>query len=230
MRWRKEGRVDTDSFIRTLAAEGARKPMPRLSRQVVLWAAMTLVWLAAMLWHDGLRPDLTQKLREPAYAFELVLLALLGLSAALAALALSRPDENQLPWARFAPLGLMAAWAVTAWLDMGPATPPALTRAMNERHFDCVACIAIFSLPPGLFLFLLVRHGAPIRSAWAGGMAAGAVTAFAYLLMRLQESNDNPFHLLIWHALPVLALGLAGLVAGHLFLRWKAPGAQVKTA
>lgn len=55
---------------------------------------------------------------------------------------------------------------------------------------------------------------------WAGIMAALSVTAFAYVGMRLVEMNDNPAHLIFWHALPVMIMSIAGMLAGRYTLRW----------
>ena len=217
--------MSTDNFVRRLVDEGAQKPMPHLWTQFAAWMGGSVAWLAVLILHTGWRPDLASRLHSPSFVAELALLLATGIASALAALALARPDDYQRSWLRFVPFGLLAAWAVSAHLDMEPMTPSALIQAMNERHFDCIACILTYCVPPGLIMFFTIRHGAPIRSAWAGGMTAGSVTAFAYLLMRVTEPADNPFHLLIWHALPVLAVCLAGILAGRLFLRWRAdPG------
>jgi hypothetical protein len=213
--------MDTDSFISTLAAEGPPKPMLALPAQMALWLAGTILWLAVFALHGGLRPDLAHKLNEIYYPPELMLLFGLGVTSAIAALCLSRPDSYQIRWIRFAPFLFLVLWALTAVLNMDPMKSSSFGLALNDAHFDCIGCILAFAVPPGLAMFLMVRHGAPVNSLWAGGMAAGSVAAFAYLGMRVVEQNDNPFHLLIWHALPVLVLCAAGMLAGKIFLRWK---------
>ena len=213
--------MDTDSFISTLAAEGPRKTMLAMPAQMAFWLAGTILWLAVFALHSGLRPDLAHKLDEIYYRPELMLLFGLGVTSAIVALCLSRPDGYQIWWIRFAPFLFLVLWAVTAALNMDPMKSSAFGLALNDAHFDCIGCILAFSVPPGLAMFLMVRHGASVNSLWAGGMAAGSVAAFAYLGMRLVEQNDNPFHLLIWHVLPVLVLCAAGMLAGKIFLRWK---------
>ncbi|NNE37337.1 MAG: DUF1109 family protein, partial [Gammaproteobacteria bacterium] len=90
--------------------------------------------------------------------------------------------------------------------------------ALVEVH--CPIHIIGFSAIPAVVIFFLVRMGAVIRIYWAGVMSALSVTAFAYLFMRLVESNDNPAHLIIWHAIPILVLCLVGMYAGKKTLRW----------
>ncbi|PJB73582.1 MAG: hypothetical protein CO093_00365 [Alphaproteobacteria bacterium CG_4_9_14_3_um_filter_47_13] len=79
----------------------------------------------------------------------------------------------------------------------------------------------LFGTPPGIAMFLIVRKGAPIQCCWAGSMATWSVTAFGYLCMRLIEQNDNPAHLIVWHALPIVLMCVAGMMMGKYALRWR---------
>lgn len=213
--------MDTDTLIAELAEKGARKPMPGLLLQLSAWLAAAWLWMGAVVFLAGLRPDIAGRLAEPFYLAELALLAVLGGTAALAALAFSRPDDCQMPWVRFIPLSFAAVWPVAAFLNMDPVAVSSLAGdSLHSARFDCVRCILELSLPPGIAMFLIVRTGVAIRVLWAGGMAAAAAATFAYLAMRLIEPSDSPAHLLLWHALPVAVLCLAGMAAGKLFLRW----------
>ncbi len=213
--------MDTNDLIQTLIAEGARKPMPGVPRQLAAWMLGTLTWLSLIVWHSGLRPDFAGKIAEPFYVPELILLGGAGLSMALAALALARPDGARMLRAPFLPLGFLATWSVAAMLGMAPMGHAAMAQIMDTRQFDCVACIAALGVPPGLAMLLMVRGGATVHSWRAGFMAACAAATFAYLCMRLIEPNDHPAHLLVWHAGPVLVLSLMGAILGKFVLRWK---------
>jgi hypothetical protein len=214
--------MDTDSLIRSLAAEGPRRALPPVMKQVALWLGGTGVWLAGLVAFEGLRPDIGAKMAEPFYLAELVLLFALAVSLACTALFLSRPDGLQrMGFTRFAPPVLLAACAVAAFLDMRPSGTPSLAQIFDPHQFDCVGCILLFCLPPGLTMMLMVRRGAPVYSLRAGAFAAASAASLAYLCMRLIEANDNPFHVLIWHALPVLILSLIGMVAGRKLFAWR---------
>ena len=213
--------MDTDNFIDNLVTQGAHKPMPSVLKQAALWLILSALWLAIMIAHAGLRPDLADKLAQPFYIPELILLLVVAITAALTALCLSRPDGLQIKWIKFAPFGFLIAWAIAAFFDMAPMGTPRLTEIMDPRQFDCVGCILTCCLPPAIAMFFIVRMGAPTHSGQAGAIAAFSATALAYFCMRLIEANDHPLHLLIWHALPVLILSLVGLLAGKAFLRWK---------
>lgn len=214
--------METQDLIATLTDEGARKPLPGVARQMLFWLAITIAWVGLFICHSGLRPDIMRKLAEPFYIPELALLTAIALSAGVAALCLSRPDGMQKSWVRWLPFAFMAPWAVTAMLNAHAAGGAAtFMQTMNSMRFDCVGCILLCALAPAVAMFVMVRRGAVASSGWAGGLTALSVTTFSYLCMRLVEENDDPLHLLVWHAFPVLLVSLLGMAAGRVLLRWK---------
>lgn len=212
--------MSTDDLIQTLAAKGARKPLPHLMLQALWWLAGTIVYLAALSGYNGFRADIMAKLASSAFVLELALLFSLAFSAALAALCLSRPDGHQMPWVKYLPFGFTAAWATATFSGSTDLSWATLFHSATLGQFDCPWHIALFSVPPGIAIFLIVRRGAPIQCCWAGGMVALSVTAFGYLCMRLVEQNDNPAHLIIWHAVPIMVMCVLGMMAGRFALRW----------
>lgn len=213
--------MSTDHLIRELAAQGARKPLPHIMTQALWWLAGTIVYLTATAEYNGLRADIMAKLASPAFAAELALLFALAFSAALAALCLSRPDGHQMPWVKYLPFGFTAALAIVAFSGGTNLSWDTLSHSAALGQFYCLWHIALFSIPLGVAIFLIVRRGAPIQCCWAGGMASLSATAFGYLFMRLVEQNDNPVHLIVWHALPILVMCGLGMMAGRLALHWR---------
>lgn len=212
--------MNTDQLIDKLVAEGAQKPLPHPIKQVLFWLMGTLIYLAAFCLFVGFRDDIAAKFAEPLYIIELVFMSLAALSAAWAAVCLSRPDCCQMPWIKYIPFVFLVLWAAVAFLGFKNLSGSEIVHMAALRQFDCPWHILLFSLPPGIALFLLIRIGAPIQLCWAGIMAALSVTAFAYVCMRLVEMNDNPAHLLVWHALPVMIISIVGMLAGKYTLRW----------
>ena len=213
--------METSDLIKKFVDEGAGKPLLNPMQQSILWIAGILLYLFVFLFFDGFRPGLGEKLSLPEFILELGILFLVGTSATFAAFCLSRPDTLQLPWIRYAPFPLLLIWALVAFAskteNLGPGQ---LWNSVSLGQFDCPLHILLFSTLPGIFIFLLVRMGAAIRYYWAGVMSTLSVTAFAYFFMRLVEDNDNPAHLLIWHALPIFLMCLIGMFAGRKALRW----------
>ena len=212
--------MNTDQLIDKLVAEGAQKPLPHPAKQIFFWLIGALVYLAAFCLFVGFRGDIAVKLSEPLYIAELILMSLAALSAACAAVYLSRPDCGQVPWIKYVPFVFLTLWAAAAFLGFKNSGGLQIADIANQFKLDCPLTIFLFSLPPAIVLFLLIRKGAPMQLCWAGIMAALSVTAFAYAGMRLVEMNDNPAHLLFWHALPVMIISIAGMLAGKYTLRW----------
>jgi hypothetical protein len=212
--------MNTDRLIDELVAEGAQKPLPHPMKQAMIWLIGTLIYLAAFSVYMGFRADIAVKFADPLYIAELVFMSLTAISAGWAALCLSRPDCFQMPWIKYVPFDFLVFWAAVAFLGAENLNGAQIFHTATLCQFDCPWHILLFSLPPGIALFLLVRKGAPVQLYWAGSMATLSVTAFAYMCMRLLEMNDNPAHLLVWHTLPVMILSLAGMLAGKFTLRW----------
>jgi len=214
--------MKTEDLIQQLVNEGPQKPMPHPMRQTMVWLLGMLVYLILITMYIGFRPDINQKLGEISYTFEFILLLGLGITSALSAFCLSRPDGHQMPWLKFVPFGFLLVWIITAFSGMSEQINlENLAHSMALNHFDCPSYIAIFSIPPGMALFFLVRMGVTTQCYWAGSMATLSVTSFGYLLMRLIEPNDNPAHLIVWHALPIMLICMLGMIIGRLVLKWR---------
>lgn len=210
-----------DHLIDQLASEGAKKPLPHPVKQVAGWMFGIVLYLAVVTAVSGLRGDWAQKFTEPLYLVELMLLLTIGVSAAMAALCLARPDAHQIPWIRFVPLGLLVPWGIIAFGNVDMMNASILASGMKVSGFDCAVHLTVLSLLPALALFALLRKGAATRFFWAAGMACLSATSVVYLSMRILEQTDNPWHLLLWHALPAALLSLVGAALGRLILRWK---------
>jgi hypothetical protein len=213
--------MNTNELIRRFIDEGAGRPLLHPMQQSALWIAGILAYLFIFLFFDGFRPGIAEKLALPGFMIELVMLFLVATSASFAAFCLSRPDGFQLPWIKFMPIPLLFIWAVVAFANEGDnLSLSILWNSIGLGQFDCPLHILLFSILPGVVIFFLVRMGATIRYYWAGAMSTLSVTAFAYLFMRLVENNDNPAHLIIWHALPISLICLVGMFAGRKAFRW----------
>jgi len=222
----KARKMSTDKLINALVAdmvaEGAKKPLPHPLKQLALWLVFTAVaFLLVIATYSGFRADIAQKLAEPVYILELALLFLMAHSAAFAALCLSRPDCHQMPRIRYIPFGFLFFWAITAFAGASNISWTNICYTVSLGQVDCLWHILLVSALPGIAMFLMIRKGAPIECCWAGTMATWSVTSLAYLYMRLIEMTDNPLHLIVWHALPIVTMCMLGMIAGKYFLRWR---------
>ena len=214
--------MKTQKLIHNFVEEGPARPLKHPLFQALLWMSGLLMYLLVFIYFDGFRPNLMEKLQNPGFIFELLVLCLLGGTASLAAFCLSRPDSFQMPWVKYLPLTLVFVWALTAFIGAGDEIAIRnLLHSMTLGQFDCPYHILLFSCVPGIVIFVLIRMGAAIHYYWAGFMATLSVTSLAYLFMRLVEDNDNPAHLIVWHALPIILMCLIGMYAGRYALKWR---------
>jgi hypothetical protein len=109
--------------------------------------------------------------------------------------------------------GLFAALLYFAWRTH-PAAP------LPEHSYQCTLCITLVSIPPAVWTLLVMRRYACTHFRAAGGIALMSAFSIGALWLRLHEVNDSIVHVLQWHYLPMLMVGLLGLCLGKRLLKW----------
>jgi hypothetical protein len=208
---------DINALIDRLAQDAAAKPAPHPYMLSLKWAVWVLAYLALALAFSGLRPDWTDKMQQPWFAAEIVALLCILAATTLSAALLSYPDLYQKRGAALAPVAALLLFLpliLAAWhADSPPAPLPA-------HSFECTLSIILVALPPAAWTFYAMRRYASTHYRLAGGMAGLAAFSVGALWLRLHEVNDSILHLILWHYLPMLAVGLLGLWLGKKLLKW----------
>lgn len=207
-----------EDLIESLAGDAAPvKPAPHPLTLSLAWVAGAVFYLVLSLWISGLRPDLLHKLHQPWFLAEMAVLALLFLATSLSAAVLAFPDLHQMRKTAWAPAGLFAlftAIVVFAWrADLPPAPLPA-------HSFECTLSITLFSLLPAAWTFFSMHKFASTHYRWAGCVALLSAFSVGALWLRLHEVNDSIVHVIQWHYLPMLGIGLVGWWLGRRLLKW----------
>lgn len=203
--------MTNESLIRRLVADA--RPVRRWGAPGLRWAcwlAPTLLLLIAATCLLGVREDLAQRGREPAFLLDVLGLLLLGMVSARSAFRLSVPMlQSATTW------GLPLTGALL-WLVLLSA------RALGAGIFDagpgqaCVLRITGLGMLPLLLGCRMQRRATPLEPAWTGLFLALASFAFAALASRAWCARDGAAHLLLWHCLPVFVLtGVAAATARH---------------
>lgn len=207
-----------EELVASLARDAAPvKPAPHPFTLSLVWVVAAAVYLVASLWISGLRPDLMQKLSEPWFVMEVAVLALIFIATSLSAAVLAFPDLHQMRRSALAPAGLFALFAVIlffAWRAEVPLAP------LPMHSYECTASITLLALLPAFWTFLSMRRFASIHSRWAGSVALLFAFSVGALWLRLHELNDSIIHVVQWHYLPMLGIGLVGWWLGKGFLKW----------
>ncbi|MCA1662608.1 MAG: DUF1109 domain-containing protein, partial [Novosphingobium sp.] len=84
----------------------------------------------------------------------------------------------------------------------------------------CLTAIGLLAPPAFIAISLALRRLAPTRlrlSGFVAGIAAGGIAASAYALWC---PETDALFLAAWYALPIVAMGLLGALAGPRLLRW----------
>lgn len=214
--------MDTKSLIEQLSREA---PPERQLRPPSYFAVRLLLVMAAYAvlaqLFLGVRPQIATPLARPMFVLEIVLLAALACTGAIAAILAMYPDAYRkawvfrLPYVVFALLVAMLTFELFAQHDLRRAIPQP-----GGHGMECALCIATTSLIPSALIFGLLRRGASVHPLKAGSFAVLAATGLGCLVLRLSEANDSPSHLIDWHYLPTLLFAAVGALIGRYLLRW----------
>jgi hypothetical protein len=177
--------------------------------------------VALLAVNQGIRPDLAQRLQEPAFATSLAAAIATGVLAAIAAFLVSLPDRSRL-WLLL-PFPALLLWmsnvgyqCLTHWIAIGPngADPGEAAR--------CFATLALTSLPLSLAMLVMLRYAAALRPtavSFMGSLAVAAVTATALALF---HKVDASVMILMWNVGVAGMFAGLGAVLGRRMLRWAA--------
>ena len=80
--------------------------------------------------------------------------------------------------------------------------------------------IASLTLLPAAWMLYVMRSLASTHPHLAGSIALLSAFSIGALSLRLSEQTDSIMHVMQWHYLPMIAVGLIGLGLGKLLLKW----------
>jgi hypothetical protein len=212
--------MKTSDLIGTLAAN--LKPVRRLQPPVARassWLLLAALILTLLTISQGIRPDLAQRLRDPAFTVSLAAPLLTGVFAAIAAFELSLPDRSR-HWVLL-PLPALLLWlsnigyqCLVEWISIGPQG------LMPGEAARCLATVVLSGLPLSLALLVMLRAAAPLRPlpvALTAGLAVAGVTSTALSLFHVLDATAL---ILMWNFGTVLLFaGLGGLYNRRMFGR-----------
>jgi hypothetical protein len=215
--------IKTSDLISSLAKDlppvrRLRPPVVRASCWLVLAAAvLTLLAIA-----QGLRPDLAQRLNDPAFAVGMIASILTGVLAAIAAFLVSLPDRSRF-WLLL-PIPALGIWlsnigyqCLTQWISIGPDGI-----GLGEA-VQCFATLVLTSLPLSLMMLVMLRHAAPLRPRTVTVMGSLSVAAITATALSLFHTMDATVMILMWNLGTAVILVTLGSVFSKTMFRWVAP-------
>ena len=198
----------TPDLIDTLVecATPVRRLRPPLVR-AGLWLLFAALVLGIIAIAHGVRPDLSEQLRQPVFVISMFGALATGILATIAAFRISLPDGSRL-WLLL-PAPALALWVstigygcVTDWVSIGP------NGVRMGEAVRCFATLLLTSVPLSIAMLVMLRYAALLRAtdvSITGGLAVAAMTSFA---LSLVHDLDATVMILVWN------LGAAALIAG----------------
>lgn len=221
--------IATPDLIESLAAN--MKPVRRLRPPVMRaagWLLLAGLVVALLAVSQGIRPDLAQRLHDPAFAVGMAGAALTGVLAAVAAFLVSLPDRSRL-WLLL-PAPAVAIWlsnigyqCLTQWISMGP------NGVSLGETIRCLATLVLTSLPLSLAMMVMLRYAAPLRPTavtFMGSLSVAAITATA---LSLFHSADATLMIIMFNiGTAAMFVGLGGLFGRRMF-EWIGPRPDIRS-
>ena len=212
--------MNTDRFIRTLAADNAYRPRPvsfALMLALLAAAPVTLLMFFAGL---GIRPDVMTAMHNPFFCLKFAVTLALAIAAIAVSLHLSRPEASLggFAWLLLVPAGFLFAGISSEM--MLPQRLPMVTRLVGHNSRICMTAIPLMSLPILTGALIGLRHGAPARPALTGAFAGMLSAGLAATLYASHCTDDSPLFVVTWYTIAIALVTAIGALAGSKLLRF----------
>lgn len=215
--------MSIDNLIDDLTSEGVKKALPKPFIQTLYWFVPTFILIAMATYFMGIRHDMHDKMYQGFYLLELISLAVTILVCTFTAFSYSRPDLYQKSWMIWVTLAILPTPFIFGCLGASEFLSMVSFEESLHNHMGqkCATCVTLFAIPSVIALFTMLRLGTSPHPGVTGFLAAIASTLLSYTVLRVNEANDNPAHIIVWHVFPVVMIAAIGFVAGYFILRWK---------
>ncbi|MCF8496703.1 MAG: DUF1109 domain-containing protein [Alphaproteobacteria bacterium] len=207
-----------DNLVDSLAEDLA--PVCRLAHpllRIAPWIAAAVLYTAGAIAFLGLRPDLSLKMSDPAFLFEVSLMAMMAFSAALASAWMCVPDRRGQGWVVPVPvtlLGVFFLWSFVRSYAEGVLLPPL------HRDHCFISGLLMGAVPAAALVFLLRRGAATTCPSLMALMNILAVGGLGYIGLRLTCRMDTVGHACFYQLVSFLVGGaVLGILARRIY-RW----------
>lgn len=221
--------IATPDLIESLAAN--MKPVRRLRPPVIrasCWLLLAALVVALLAVSQGIRPDLDERLRQPAFAAGMAGSILTGMLAAIAAFLVSLPDRSRLWLLLPAPAVLIWLFNIGYqclgnWVSIGP------NGVDTGEALRCLATLVLTSLPLSLAMLVMLRYAAALRPTAVTLMGSLSVAAITATALSLFHTVDATLMILMFNiGIGVMFVGLGSLFGSRMF-SWVATRAPLSS-
>jgi len=213
--------MDTSELIESLGkSAGPVRPLPHAWIRVGIWLALSIPYMALVVFVVSPRSDLMVKLSDLRYVIEQFAALATGITAAVAAFAATIPGYNRkilllpaLPVALW--LGSLGQGCIQTWMQFG------VDGLTLRPDWFCFPAIVLVGMIPAIAMAIMLRRGAPLApciTAGLGGLAAGGLGNFG---LRLFHPQDASLMVLVWQVGTVFVLMMLAGCSGRQVLNWR---------
>ncbi|MEZ5813402.1 MAG: NrsF family protein [Alphaproteobacteria bacterium] len=192
------------------------KPLAHPFLRILPFFVVSILYVAALVFLVGLRPDIGDKFSDPAWMFETFLMGFTAISAGIAATFLCVPDACGKKWMIAPPLtalGIFAVWSAFRAISEGLHMP--------QLHMDhCMGEGVFMAAIPMTMLLFMIRRGATTKPGLSCLMNITAAGALGYIGLRFTCMMDTVGHATVSHLIPYLLIGAAMGIAARKLYKW----------
>ncbi len=207
--------MKTENLIKELSSN--LSPVKRIYPAYItftIWILFSFSFLLFFIWS---RSDNFQNLYIPQYLYELIPIILCILLSAFAAIYYSIPGNRVKKNLNYLTVLFLLVWVLLLGLRYSVNSQTSIDKIFH--YHSCFKDIFLMSLPTSVVLIYIMNRRFPIQKQWTGfwilaASASASVTGVAFLC-----PNEMPSHLLVVHAIPILALSLLGIILGSFLFR-----------
>lgn len=162
---------------------------------------------------SGVRSDFYNVAWTPSFITQSLVLILLAVLSTVSAMQMSIPSLKKSVSQNIV-LITLTFWGMTLIYLLVNSNSP-----FAGWGFGCASEILINSIAPSAVIFFMIRKAATLNRISTGWLILTAGAAFGAIATQLSCSSSDAFHLLAWHAVPVVIIGFVGIIAGKYFLK-----------
>ncbi len=192
------------------------KRIPHPAARIIPWILAATLYTSCCIYFIGVRHDVNTLFENPIFAFELVLMGAIGISAAFTSAFLSVPDMRGQKWlipTTFTALGIFAGWSFLRGAIEGMYMP--------QLHLDhCMGEGAFMAIIPVAILLFMMKQGTTTHPFLMAIMNVVSITALGYVALRFTCSSDTIAHATISHLIPYILMGAGMGAIARRFYKW----------
>jgi hypothetical protein len=216
--------METEELIRRLASDV--RPVGRLPppwTRVTLWLALSVPYVAAVVWGKLAMLDSSTALSDARFLIEQAATFATAVTAAAAAFASIVPGYDRR--VLLLPLVPLAVWLASVgsgclddWLRLG-------AEGLAIRpDWECLPAASVIGILPAVVMLFMLRRGAPLHPRVTLLLGALAVAAIGNFGMQIFHFRDASIMVLVWHLGSVAVISTLAGLAGERLIGWRHRG------